>query len=159
RLARRLHGHTWEVNAVAYSPDGSQLASGSRDGTIRFWNPGPPTIPKLLWDSELSTGGFPLFTPDGRSLAVPMQNGNLNIVDATTAVWSTRTVLPKAGFPLAFPRDASTLLTLVGKTGRLQRWNTASRTLLSTTRLETTNLDWILSSATPEGNLLALGNT
>jgi len=46
-LIKRLRGHTWEVNAVAYSPDGSQLASGCQDGTIRFWDPHPPTIRKI----------------------------------------------------------------------------------------------------------------
>jgi WD40 repeat protein len=177
RLARRLHGHTWEVNAVAYSPDGSRLASGSRDGTIRFWNPSPPTIPKLLPKVELREEGFPagpggihqlrdargqfaypIFTPDGRSLAVPLKGGDLQIVDTTTADWRTRTVLPGAGLPLAFSRDASTLLTLVGEPGTLHRWNTASKTLLSTTRLETTNVDWLHPSATPEGNLLAMAN-
>ena len=158
RLAGRLRGHTWEVNTVAYSPDGSQLASGSRDGTIRFWNPGPPTIPKLLPEVALRQQGFPIFTPDGRWMAAPMQSGDLHIVDTTTADWSTRTVLPKAGLPQAFSRDASTLLTLVGAARTLHRWDTASKTLLSTTRLETANVNWVFSSATPEGNLLALAN-
>ncbi len=159
RLAGRLRGHTWEVNTVAYSPDGSQLASGSRDGTIRFWRPGPPTIQKLLPEVELSEEGFPIFTPDGRWMAAPMENGDLHIADTTTADWSTRTVLPKAGLPQAFSRDASTLLTLVGEAGMLQSWNTASKTLLSTIRLQTTNANWMLSSTTPDGNFLALANS
>jgi WD40 repeat protein len=159
RLAWRLRGHTWEVNTVAYSPDGSQLASGSRDGTLRFWNPGPPTIQKLLPEVAMREQGFPIFTPDGHGLAAPMQNGDLHILDTTTADWSTQTVLPKAGLPEAFSPDASTLLTLVGETKALQRWNVASKALLSTTRLETTNVTWTLSSSTPNGNLLALGNT
>src|SRR5262245_1992658 len=32
-----LSGHKADVNAVAYSPDGRQLASGSQDGTILIW--------------------------------------------------------------------------------------------------------------------------
>ena len=32
-----LRGHTNSVNSVAWSPDGSQLASGSSDGTVRVW--------------------------------------------------------------------------------------------------------------------------
>ncbi|MCU0704229.1 MAG: WD40 repeat domain-containing protein [Fimbriiglobus sp.] len=36
--ARLRHGD--RVNAVAYSPDGTRLASGSRDGTVRVWDVG-----------------------------------------------------------------------------------------------------------------------
>jgi WD40 repeat protein len=33
-----LHGHRDEVWCVAASPDGTQVASGSRDGTVRIWS-------------------------------------------------------------------------------------------------------------------------
>jgi WD40 repeat protein len=33
-----LHGHTQIVTSVAYSPTGTFMASGSRDGTVRLWN-------------------------------------------------------------------------------------------------------------------------
>lgn len=33
-----LSGHTDEVNTIAFSPDGQQLASGSDDQTIKIWN-------------------------------------------------------------------------------------------------------------------------
>ena len=35
---RTLTGHTGFVSSIAYSPDGSTLASGSSDSTIRLWN-------------------------------------------------------------------------------------------------------------------------
>ena len=35
---RTLEGHTSGVNSVAFSPDGSTLASGSGDDTVRLWD-------------------------------------------------------------------------------------------------------------------------
>jgi WD40 repeat protein len=41
RELRRLEGHTDLVGMMTFSPDGSVLASCSRDGTIRIWGVSP----------------------------------------------------------------------------------------------------------------------
>jgi WD40 repeat protein/actin-like ATPase involved in cell morphogenesis len=86
-LGLSLEGHSGDVNAVAFTPNGKFMASGSSDGTVRGWS---------LRTGE-SVGTLPgpqdrvtcvSFSPDGRFLAA----GGL---DKTIRVWK----LPK-GEPL-----------------------------------------------------------
>jgi WD40 repeat protein len=66
-----LSGHDHPVMAVAFSPDGKEIASGSYDGTTRFWGlPTGNTLRTVKSDSErMVGGGFVALSPDGRWLA------------------------------------------------------------------------------------------
>jgi WD40 repeat protein len=48
KLLRTLKGHTNDVTALAFSPDDGRLASASRDGTVRVWDPATGTLIKQL---------------------------------------------------------------------------------------------------------------
>ena len=54
---RALEGHTQRINALAFSPDGGTLMSGSWDGTVLLWeltpterDPSLMPVSQTLWD-------------------------------------------------------------------------------------------------------------
>jgi WD40 repeat protein len=160
RQVESFRGHTAEITAVRYSPDGAKLASCAEDGTIRFWDPPPAAIQKLVPEVQLRAYSFwvgnPTFSPDSRWVAAGTTNGDVQIVDPTTPNWNTRMVLTNAGLPVAFSSDAATLLTVILDLKTLRRWNITSGALLSTTALNSPDSQWHLSAATLDGNRLAL---
>lgn len=63
---QKLEGHTSWVNAVAFSQDGSLLASASHDQTVRLWNPATGQEIQKLGNVGYNTRLF--FTNDDKAL-------------------------------------------------------------------------------------------
>src|SRR6185369_7280875 len=74
-----LNGHESFVTALAFSPDGQTLASGSQDRTARLWHLASRQEGFTLTNHS---GGFTAlaFSPDGRTLALGGAGGAGRII-------------------------------------------------------------------------------
>jgi WD40 repeat protein/uncharacterized caspase-like protein len=77
-----LRGHSGAVNALAAAPDGSLIASGGVDHTVRLWDPATGAQLHLL-SKHVEEIEALAFSPDGRMLASAGDDG--------VAVWDAKT--------------------------------------------------------------------
>jgi hypothetical protein len=82
-LRRVLTGHGVRVAAVAVAPDGSWLASGSHDGTVRIWDVATGQERAALRDRASSVAAVAV-APDGSWLASGSRGGTVRIWDVAT---------------------------------------------------------------------------
>jgi WD40 repeat protein len=75
-----LRGHQGQVYSVSFSPDGSLLATGSEDHTIKLWNVATGGCVSTLVGHK-SDVNCVAFSPDGRNLASACDDGSLRIWD------------------------------------------------------------------------------
>jgi len=109
RELRTLQGHTDEVVAFAFSPDGLTIASGSWDQTIKLWEAASGRELKTLQGhtgSVLSVA----FSPDGRTIASGSGDNTIKLWDAASGR-ELRTLRGHSdlAYSVAFSPDGRTL--------------------------------------------------
>jgi len=83
-LIRSLAGHTRQIRALAFSPDGSVLASGSRDRSIRIWDTTTWALRREIRNE--AEASWPLaFMPGSSILAAGTYgSGGVDLIDVDT---------------------------------------------------------------------------
>lgn len=121
-------GHTGQITALAYSPDGATLASASADGTTRLWDVATGQL-KAKLQSPAAMSLCLAFSPDQKLLAVGYGNpvGLVQLWDTDSwqmlERWAANPVVTRG---VAFNPNGS-LLASAGDGGAVQLWRAPSK--------------------------------
>jgi WD40 repeat protein len=98
--SRHLQGHTQNVSAVAFSPDGESLFTGDRGGRFFRWDraSGNP-VHEIKGHTDVITAGF--FLPDGNRLITAS-------LDKTVAQWDVKTGRELSNLRVPHPDSVTT---------------------------------------------------
>lgn len=154
RELQRLEGHTGRVESLAFSPDGTFLASAANDNTIRLWNmaSGQVRILSEHTDQVQSVA----FSPTGAFLAWGSKDGTIRLWNVENG-GLVRVFEGHRGQvqSVAFRPDG-THLASGANDNTVRLWDIAANKLLQTFSNPT---DWVLSVAfSPDGTQLAAGD-
>ncbi len=135
-----LKGHTGQIYALAFDPDGKTLASGSADGAIKLWDlvtgKNIATLKNAAddWNAyDFGTGSL-AFSPDGKTLASANGCRIIKLWDLATGKSTTikDEIALSTSQMIRFSPDGKTLASApIGKRG-IKLWNVATGKIAGT---------------------------
>lgn len=159
-LNATLVGHTNSIMSINFSPNGTMLASGSWDETVRIWDIAigehikTLTPPQNKTDLNLLGVDNVLFSPDGKTFVSTSSNERMMHFWDTTTWQRLSSTVTIAVEDIAFSPDSNTLA-ICSSGGGLHLYDVAT----AERKAELTrHISWITSIAfSPDGTTLASG--
>jgi WD40 repeat protein len=151
-----LTGDTDRVHAMAFSPDGKTVVSGSYDGTVRLWDVATHRETGAPIDGHDGKVYSVAFSPDGRVVASGADDGTVRLWDVATHHQIGAAITGHNGeiYSLAFSREGKTLVTGADD-GTARLWDVATHDPIGTLTSHDGEINSVAFS--PDGTVIATG--